>query len=152
MMPRAKIEKCSSAPPENRLAHPNSVPEAASKNDASAWPSMPGVGTATPRRYTASIRAVKISRRRNSGMREAPEKPSSMAGLAACTTGSALNARPHRLWSCGLLCQLGRASRLGNLVTRALRERVSAHVQSDIQFPVAKDFDLESRLGKIFPD
>ncbi len=78
MMPSARTEKRSSAPPENRLTHPNSVPLAASKNEASAWPSMPGVGTATPIRYTASMQAVKTSRRRNSGMREAFENPSSI--------------------------------------------------------------------------
>ena len=50
MMPSARTEKRSSAPPENRLTHPKSVPLAASKNEASAWPSMPGVGTATPMR------------------------------------------------------------------------------------------------------
>ena len=78
MMPRAKTEKRSSAPPENRLTQPNSVLEAASKNAASACPSIPGVGTATPARYTTSITAVNHSRRRNSGMREAFENPSSI--------------------------------------------------------------------------
>ena len=78
MMPSARTEKRSSAPPENRLTQPKSVPLAASKNEARAWPSMPGVGTATPMRYTASIMAVKTRRRRNSGMREAFEKPSSI--------------------------------------------------------------------------
>src|SRR5579872_3116105 len=139
MMPRAKIEKRSSAPPENIFAHPNRVPGAASNSEASACPSIPGVGTATPMRYTASIKAVKISRRRNSGMREAPEKPSSIAGLAACTTGVNLSARPHDLGSGGLLCQLGRASRLTNFFSRALRERIGAHVQLNVQVPVAED-------------
>src|SRR5271156_6214272 len=152
MMPRAKIEKRSSAPPENIFAHPNRVPGAASKSEASACPSIPGVGTATPIRYTASMKAVKSSRRRNSGMRDAPEKPSSIAGLAARATGINLTARPHDLWSGGLLCQLGRASRLGNLVARALRERIGAHRQFIVQIPVAQDFDLESRLGEVFPD
>src|SRR5208283_2708743 len=103
----------------------------------------------TPMRYTASIKAVNNSRRRNSGMREAPEKPSSIAGLAACTTGVNLSARPHDLGSGGLLCQLSRASRLTNLVARALRKRVGAHIQFNVQFPVAEDLDLESRLGEI---
>ena len=37
-MPRAKTEKRSSAPPENRLTQPNSVLEAASKNDGERLP------------------------------------------------------------------------------------------------------------------
>ena len=78
MMPRAKTENRSSAPPENRFTHPNSVLEAASKKAASACPSIPGVGTATPMRYTTSIMAVNHSRRRNSGMRDAFENPSSI--------------------------------------------------------------------------
>ncbi len=48
MMPSAKIEKRSSAPPENMLTNPSIVLRACSKNAASAWPSMPGVGIATP--------------------------------------------------------------------------------------------------------
>ncbi len=78
MMPSARTENCWSAPPEKRLTQPKSVPLAASKNDCSACPSIPGVGTATPIRYTASIAAVNSSRRRNSGMREAFENPSSI--------------------------------------------------------------------------
>ncbi len=78
MMPSARTEKCSSAPPENRLTQPKSVPLVCWKSEASAWPSMPGVGTATPRRNTASIAAVNTRRRRNSGMREAFENPSSI--------------------------------------------------------------------------
>src|SRR5579863_2957215 len=81
MMPRAKIENRSSAPPENRLTQPNSVLEAASKNDESACPSIPGVGIATPTRYTTSIPAVNNSRRRSSGMREALENPSSIRSV-----------------------------------------------------------------------
>ena len=50
MMPKAKTENRSSAPPENRLIQPNRVLRAASKNEASACPSIPGVGTATPNR------------------------------------------------------------------------------------------------------
>src|SRR5262249_2017860 len=42
MIPSAKIEKRSSAPPENRLTSPTMLLRAAAKNWASAWPSMPG--------------------------------------------------------------------------------------------------------------
>ena len=44
MMPSAKMENCSSAPPENRLTIPNMVFFAAWKKSASALPSIPGVG------------------------------------------------------------------------------------------------------------
>ena len=50
MMPSAKIEKRSSAPPENRFTRPRMLFFAAAKNCARAWPSMPGVGTWHPSR------------------------------------------------------------------------------------------------------
>ena len=50
MIPSAKIENRSRAPPENRLTIPNMVLRGASKNAANALPSMPGVGIATPTR------------------------------------------------------------------------------------------------------
>src|SRR5215469_10888197 len=106
MMPSAKTEKRSSAPPENRFAQPKSVPFAWSKKFASAWPSIPGVGTATPIRYTASISAVKISRRRSSGIRDAFPKPSSIAGWDYLFYATAC---------------------VGNLFARALRKRIGAH-------------------------
>src|SRR5271169_4644478 len=84
MMPKAKIENRSSAPPENRLAKPKRVlADDASKNEDNACPSIPGVGIATPTRYTTSIAAVNNSRRRNSGMREAFENPSSIQCVSA---------------------------------------------------------------------
>src|SRR5512143_1992853 len=76
MMPSAKIENVSSAPPEKRLTSPNMVLRACSKNCARALPSIPGVGTATPMRYTASMANVNNSRRRSSGILDAFANPS----------------------------------------------------------------------------
>src|SRR5215470_14688098 len=78
IMPNEKTENCSKAPPEKRLRNPNSVPFCCSKKAAMAWRSIPGVGTCTPRRYTASIASVNNTRRRSSGTREAFWKPLSM--------------------------------------------------------------------------
>src|SRR5690242_18525212 len=125
MMPSAKIEKRSNAPPENRLTHPNSVLEAASKNAESACPSIPGVGTETPIRYTASIAAVKISRRRSSGMREAFEKPSSIRPVSS----------PD---------QLHIAARGGDFLSRTFRECVGAYRDFTLQFTVAQHLNLTS--------
>ena len=50
MMPSAKIEKRSSAPPENRFTSPTMLLRACWKNCDNACPSIPGVGIATPRR------------------------------------------------------------------------------------------------------
>ena len=50
MMPSAKIEKRSSAPPENRLTRPKTLLAASWKKACRALPSMPGVGIATPTR------------------------------------------------------------------------------------------------------
>ena len=50
MMPSAKIEKRSSAPPENRFTRPKKLLAASSKNFFSAALSIPGVGIATPTR------------------------------------------------------------------------------------------------------
>src|ERR1700730_4745879 len=125
MMPSAKIEKHYSAPPENRLTHPNNVLEAASKNEASACPSIPGVGTATPIRYTASIAAVKSSRRRSSGMREAFEKPSSIKPVSS----------PD---------QLCIAARGNDFLSRTFRECMGAHGDFTLQFTVAQHLNLTS--------
>src|SRR6266849_5132642 len=125
MMPSAKIEKRSNAPPENRLTHPNSVLEAASKNAASACPSIPGVGTATPIRYTASIAAVKSSRRRSSGIREAFEKPSSIRPVSS----------PD---------QLEFATRGSDFPFRTFRECMGAYRNFTLQFTVAQHLNLTS--------
>src|SRR5216684_2482049 len=78
MMPKEKTENCSRAPPEKRLRKPKRVPFCCSKNAAMAWRSMPGVGTCTPRRYTASIASVNSTRRLSSGTLEAFWKPLSI--------------------------------------------------------------------------
>src|ERR1043166_1191804 len=80
IMPNEKTENCSNAPPEKRFRKPNRVPFCCSKNAAIACRSMPGVGTWTPRRYTASIASVNKTRRLSSGTREAFWKPLSMDG------------------------------------------------------------------------
>src|SRR5208282_3598446 len=118
MIPSAKTEKRSSAPPENRLIHPNRVDFAASKNEASACPSIPGVGTATPIRYTASIAAVNNSRRRNSGMREAFETPSSIQLCA--------------------FQQLHSAARGGDFLARSRRKGVRLDRQFGLQLAVSE--------------
>src|SRR5271155_1239549 len=123
MMPKAKIENRSSAPPENRLTQPKSVLDAASKNDASACPSIPGVGIATPTRYTTSIAAVNNSRRRNSGMREAFENPSSIQPVST-------------------LDQICAAAGRRDLLTRAARKSVGLYRQPDFQFAAAQHLDF----------
>jgi len=52
MIPSAKIEKRSSAPPENKFTRPKTEPCACAcwKKAAMASLSIPGVGTATPTR------------------------------------------------------------------------------------------------------
>jgi hypothetical protein len=54
MIPRAKIESLSSAPPENMLNMLKIVPDCASKNCSSANGSIPGTGINVPIRYTTS--------------------------------------------------------------------------------------------------
>ena len=68
MMPSAKIEKFSSAPPENMLNIPNRVPAFWAKKLARASLLMPGVGIWTPILYTASMMMVKKILLRSSGM------------------------------------------------------------------------------------
>src|SRR5678815_2613136 len=71
-----------------------------SKNSASALPSMPGVGMATTRRYTASMPNVNSSRRRSSGMRPAFWNPSSTGhhlGAAARLVDGRLGRRAERV-------------------------------------------------------
>src|SRR5437879_2804262 len=68
MMPSPKIESRLRLPPENRSTMPRSVPWTWSKNCASAWPSIPGVGTCAPTRYATSSTAVMMTRRLSSGI------------------------------------------------------------------------------------
>src|SRR6266566_4489102 len=68
MMPSAKIDSRLRLPPENRSTMPRSVPWTWSKNCASAWPSIPGVGTCAPMRYATSSTAVMMTRRLSSGI------------------------------------------------------------------------------------
>src|SRR5690349_9612062 len=87
MIPSAKIENRSSAPPENMFTSPKMLLRICWKNCASACPSMPGVGIATPSRYTASAIAVNASRFRSSGTRGALANPSSTENLRGATCG-----------------------------------------------------------------
>jgi hypothetical protein len=50
MMPSAKIESCSSAPPEKRLKRPNIVPPICSKKFRITSGLIPGVTTCAPSR------------------------------------------------------------------------------------------------------
>jgi hypothetical protein len=68
MIPRAKIEKFSKAPPENILNIPNKVPAFWEKNADRASPFIPGVGICTPILYTASMISVNKTRLRSSGI------------------------------------------------------------------------------------
>jgi hypothetical protein len=68
IMPRAKTESLSRAPPENMSKSPNKVPRAEAKKVASASPSIPGVGTAQPIRYTSKSPKVHRTRLFNSGI------------------------------------------------------------------------------------
>src|SRR3990170_3265566 len=68
IMPSAKTEKRSSAPPVNIVAKSRSVPLADLKKPASASLSMPGVGMNTPIRKIASITSVIRIRRFSSGI------------------------------------------------------------------------------------
>src|ERR1700728_3629925 len=123
MMPSAKIEKRSSAPPENKFTQPNSVLEAASKNEADACPSIPGVGIATPTRYTTSIAAVNSSRRRSSGMREAFENPSSIQCVSAFD-------------------QISAAAGRRDLLARIAGKSVGPNRQLDFQVAAAENLDF----------
>ena len=58
MMPSAKIDICSSAPPENMLNMPRNVPEACLTIFSITERLTPGVVTKTPMRYTASNATV----------------------------------------------------------------------------------------------
>src|SRR5215217_3541507 len=79
MMPKAKIDICSSAPPENMLNIPRNDPEAWLMILLITARSTPGVVTKTPIRYTASSARVNSSRRRSSGILRMLEKPKAMA-------------------------------------------------------------------------
>jgi hypothetical protein len=69
IMPRAKIERFSTAPPENILKRPRSVPVAFVDIIFSMTERLtPGVVTKIPRRYTASIKRVKITLSLKSGI------------------------------------------------------------------------------------
>ncbi len=65
-MPSEKIESCSSAPPENMLKSPKTVPCICWKNCRMTSGSIPGVTMNAPMRYTASIANVKRIRCRSS--------------------------------------------------------------------------------------
>ena len=71
MIPSAKIEKRESAEPENRLSRPSSEPPRPLKKFWIWAESTPGAGIHEPSRYAARIPAVKSSRRRSSGTRQA---------------------------------------------------------------------------------
>src|SRR3989339_1186435 len=63
MIPNAKMENCSKAPPENKLMSSKIVcPPCPEKNNFSLATLIPGVGINTPRRYTANI-AIENSKR-----------------------------------------------------------------------------------------
>src|SRR5688500_372365 len=88
MMPRAKTERRERAPPEKRSRKPKTPPPIALKNSDRATGSMPGVGMCDPRRYTASIRNVKMIRLRRSGMAKMLRKVSARFKLADLLAGS----------------------------------------------------------------
>src|SRR5712692_6336366 len=126
MMPSAKTENRSSPPPENRLIQPNKVPERCDSRSASACPSIPGVGTATPIRYTANIAAVNSRRRRSSGMREAFANPSSIQ-------------------FCRILNQFRHSAESIDFFACALRKRMSANCQLERQVAITQDLHLVTR-------
>ena len=62
MMPRAKMVKRRSAPPENMLNMPSMPPWLSWKKPASTFGSMPGTGMCAPMRNTISAPSRKIRR------------------------------------------------------------------------------------------
>jgi hypothetical protein len=68
MMPRAKIDIFSSAPPENMLKSPRKLPEDWLTILPITAAFTPGVVTNTPTRYTARSASVYSKRRRSSGI------------------------------------------------------------------------------------
>src|SRR6516225_1013119 len=129
MIPSANTENRSSPPPENKFIQPNKVPEICDSRSANACPSIPGVGTATPIRYTASIAAVNKRRRRNSGMREAFANPSSIQ-------------------FCRILNYFRRSAPRIDFIARALRKRLSANRQCERQVAIAQHLDLLSSFDQ----
>src|SRR5262249_14802807 len=113
MMPGAKIEKRSSAPPETVLTSGRMLLRALAKICARACQSIPGVGTWHPRRKTARAPAVKPTRLRNSGIRDALENPSSTEHLHGAARG-------------------------GDRLPGARAERVGAHGEGVRQRPLAQ--------------
>ena len=72
MTPSAKIDSCSSAPPENRLTSDSrpSVPALAARQACTFGKSTKGAGTCAPSRYRAMIASVNAIFRRRSGVRK----------------------------------------------------------------------------------
>ncbi len=81
MIPRAKMARCSSAPPENRLIReysPAWSPLSAAVAQMSIWLTLTlGTGTIDPNRKTARIPSVKRIFLRRSGVRNALAKAES---------------------------------------------------------------------------
>jgi hypothetical protein len=72
MMPSAKTESCSKAPPLNRFTNPRRPPVSIfARQRCTATYETPGVGITEPKRKSAIIERVKKIFRRRSGVRKA---------------------------------------------------------------------------------
>ena len=79
MIPSAKIEKRDNPPPENRFSRLK-IPPVRDRYWSIASASTPGDGIHDPSRYSARIIAVKRSRRRISGTRQALASQANISG------------------------------------------------------------------------
>src|SRR3990172_7854202 len=103
MIPSAKIDNCSRAPPEKRLKRLSRPPELSTTRRI-ATRSPPGVVTKIPSRYTPRIARVKRSRLRSSGIRNMLAMPLVTMLKSFAARGGSL---PLRLRLLGLLLRLG---------------------------------------------
>src|SRR5688500_5385833 len=115
MTPSAKIDRRSSAPPENMLKMSRMVHCCESKKRASATGSMPGAGMNVPVRYTINAPSKKNNRCRSSAKRvisPKADRDAAVAGLVATESLSLVIRLSHgSVADCLLLGSLGSLDR-----------------------------------------
>src|SRR5262245_50365516 len=131
MMPSAKIESCSSAPPLNRLNRLRNDPDCACMIWRITLRSTPGVVMKMPTRYTASIPNENSRRLRRSGIL----KMFAMAFIMATTPGGSACGR---FFGGRRIDQLGLAACLLDRFLRARAEGVRAHGQRLVEGSLAE--------------
>lgn len=127
MMPKAKMERLLSPPPENMSNRPNSVLFILAKKSAIACESTPGTGICTPTRQVASKRNV------NRILRLSSASPPDL--FAFCCTLRAFHSR----------CL---AAGLGYLVNCLFAEGMGLHINRTLDIPTGKYLDGFASLAK----